>query len=82
VCTGVLAPGGPPAWLMRSRYSGAVIAVTGPISATLLPPAVPPPLAPSVNSQALSQASFHFSLGSALACLLTATSLAHERRAQ
>ena len=35
------------------QVSGAVIGGTGPISATLLPPGVAPPLAPSVNSQTL-----------------------------
>src|SRR5688572_19814091 len=38
---------------MRNRYSGAGTSGTGPISATLLPPGVAPPFAPSVNSQTL-----------------------------
>ena len=56
--------GGPPAWLMRNRYSGAPITGTGPTSATLLAPGVAPPLAASVNSQALPETS----AASAVAC--------------
>src|SRR4029450_298697 len=68
VCTGVLAPGGPPALLMRSRYSGAVIGGTGPISTTLVPPRVEPPLGPSVKSQTLPATSAGSDVGPAAAC--------------
>ena len=55
---GRLISGGPPALLMRKRYSGALGGSgTGPISATLVPPAVDPPGPPSVKSQALPAAS-------------------------
>src|SRR5262249_16818058 len=68
--TGVLAPGGPPEWTMRNRYSGAVTGGTGPISATLLPPGVAPPSGPSVNSQTLPAASTASDVGPAAACAL------------
>src|SRR5262249_1026593 len=48
-----LGPGGPPLWVIRSKYSGAVTGGTAPISATLLAPEVEPPLRPSVRSHAL-----------------------------
>ena len=53
VCTGVLAPGGPLTWFTRSKYSGALIVGTGPISAALRAPGVDPPAGPSVNNQAV-----------------------------
>jgi hypothetical protein len=53
---------------MRSKYSGAVIAGTGPISATLLPPGVAPPLGPSVTSQALPATSAASDVSAAAAC--------------
>src|SRR5262245_40414106 len=53
---------------MRSRYSCAVIVGTGPISATLLPPRVAPPLAPRVNSHTLPATSAASEVGPAAAC--------------
>src|SRR5439155_27288009 len=68
VCTGVLAPGAPPARLMRSRYSGAVIGGTGPISTTLLLPRDDSPFGPSVNNQTLPATSAASAVGPAAAC--------------
>src|SRR4029453_8966904 len=53
---------------MRSRYSGAVIGGTGPISTTLVPPRVEPPLGPSVKSQTLPATSAGSDVGPAAAC--------------
>src|SRR5215472_11084564 len=53
---------------MRSKYSGAAKADTGPISAILLPPEEDPPFGPSVNSQALPEASAASAVGPAAAC--------------
>src|SRR5262245_28251668 len=52
---------------MRSRYSGACTGGTGPISATLVAPAVAPPLAPRVNSQTLPEISAASAVGPAAA---------------
>src|SRR4029077_17410840 len=68
VCTGVLTPGGPPVLLIRSKYSGAVIGGTGPISATWLPPGDDPPFGPSVKSQTLPATSAASPVGPAAAC--------------
>src|SRR5665213_1186450 len=53
---------------MRSRYSGAAIGGTGPISATLLAPGDDPPLGPSVKSQTLPATSAASPVGPAAAC--------------
>src|SRR5665811_1241482 len=53
---------------MRSKYSGAVIGGTGPISATLLPPGDDPPFGPSVKSQTLPATSAASPVGPAAAC--------------
>ena len=53
---------------MRSKYSGAVIGGTGPISATLLPPEDDPPFGPSVKSQTLPDTSAASPVGPAAAC--------------
>src|SRR5437763_12762287 len=53
---------------MRSRYSGAFPSGTGPISATLLPPRVEPPLPPRVNSQTFPAASVTREVGPSAAC--------------
>ena len=54
--------------LMRSRYSGAVIGGTGPISATLLAPGEDPPFGPSVKSQTLPATSAASPVGPPAAC--------------
>src|SRR6185437_6964901 len=53
---------------MRSKYSGAEIGGTGPISATLLPPGDDPPCLPSVNSHALPSTWAASAVGPAAAC--------------
>src|SRR6185503_10859386 len=53
---------------MRRRYSGALIAGTGPISATLPPPRVGLPLGPSVKSQTLPETSAASDVSAAAAC--------------
>src|ERR1051325_6713849 len=65
---GVFTPGGPPALLMRKRYSGAKIEGTGPISATLVPPGDDPPREASVKSQDLPSTSAASAVGLAAAC--------------
>src|SRR6202042_3623121 len=58
-------PGGPPALFIRSKYSGALMGGTGPISATLVPPGDDPSFGPSVNSQTLPAASATSAVGPA-----------------
>src|SRR5215831_5251290 len=53
---------------MRSRYSGAEMGGTGPISATFLPPGDDPPFGPSVKSQTLPATSAASPVVPAAAC--------------